>query len=72
MDNKQPFIQGEEDLHQVLNKLRIEHAELEQRLDELNGRIYLTVEEQIEKKKIKKLKLQKKDKIAILLHQTAS
>lgn len=42
-------------------RLRAEHQQLEKRLDELNALVYLTPDEQFERKRIQKLKLQKKD-----------
>ncbi len=42
-------------------ELKREHRALERRLEELNGFVYLTPEEQYERKQIQKLKLQKKD-----------
>jgi hypothetical protein len=44
-----------------LSRLQIEHRDLEARLGELNSHVYLTPEEQLERKRIQKLKLQKKD-----------
>ncbi len=46
--------------------LRREHAELDRKLEALNGRPYLTPQEQVERKRIQKLKLLKKDKIEML------
>ena len=51
----------------VLDQLRREHRELEERLSELNSHLYLTPDEQVEKKRIQKLKLQKKDRILSIL-----
>ncbi len=48
-------------------RLRREHNELEARLSELNDRLYLSPQEQLEKKTLQKLKLAKKDRIASLL-----
>jgi hypothetical protein len=50
----------------VLERLKAEHQALEKRLEELNGHIYLTPEEQVEKKRIQKLKLAAKDHIQAL------
>jgi uncharacterized protein YdcH (DUF465 family) len=49
-----------------LAQLKAEHNELEKRLAEINSHLSLTAEEQLEKKQIQKLKLQKKDQIAAL------
>ena len=49
-----------------VERLEREHRELKARLSELNSRLYLSPEEEIERKTIQKLKLAKKDRIAIL------
>jgi hypothetical protein len=49
-----------------LARLRAEHSELEGRLQELDRYVYLTPDEQFERKRIQKLKLRKKDEIARL------
>ena len=49
-----------------LVRLEREHRELKARLSELNSRLYLSAEEQVERKKIQKLKLAKKDRLAQL------
>lgn len=51
----------------VVDRLRTEHLDLERKLDELNSHIYLTPEEQVERKRIQKLKLLKKDQIQMLV-----
>ena len=48
-------------------KMEAEHRKLEQTLEELNKKKYLTPEEDIERKKIQKQKLQYKDKMAQLV-----
>lgn len=53
----------------TIDSLREEHQALEDRLTELNSRPYLTPSEQAEKQTIKKLKLLKKDQIAILTRE---
>ena len=50
-----------------VDQLRAEHLDLERKLEELNSHIYLTPEEQIERKRIQKLKLLKKDQIHMLV-----
>ncbi len=47
-------------------RLKHEHNELKARLSELNGRLYLSPAEEVEKKTLQKLKLAKKDRIAAL------
>ena len=48
------------------HRLQQEHSELQARLQELDNRLYLTPQEEFERKTIQKLKLQKKDQIAAL------
>jgi len=48
-------------------RLKREHNELKARLSELNGRLYLSPQEELERKTIQKLKLAKKDRIAALM-----
>lgn len=45
-------------------KLGEEHKTLEQLLSEFNDRVYLTPDEEMERKRIQKLKLLKKDRMA--------
>lgn len=54
------------DFQSELSQLKIEHEDLEGQLSELDDLIYLTPEEQIERKNIQKRKLQLKDRIALL------
>ena len=54
---------GRDELSAILMKLREEHQTLEVKLDHLNKRVYLTAEEQVEKKDLQKLKLKTKDQI---------
>ena len=44
-----------------------EHADLERQLGALQGKLYLTPEEEVEKKRLQKLKLAGKDKIMEIL-----
>ena len=44
-----------------------DHRKLETALEDFNKRIYLTAEEQIEKKKLQKMKLASKDRIYVIL-----
>lgn len=46
-----------------------EHILFEEQLDELNKKPYLTQEEEVRKKKIKKLKLSGRDKIEMILRK---
>lgn len=54
---------SEPDLEAEIARLRREHRELKARLSELNSRLRLSVEEQMERKTIQKLKLLKKDQL---------
>ncbi|MBI2373582.1 MAG: DUF465 domain-containing protein [Deltaproteobacteria bacterium] len=53
-------------IREEAHRLRAEHRELKERLNDLNGRVYLSPAEELEKKKLQKMKLQKKDRIAFL------
>ncbi|MBI4823918.1 MAG: YdcH family protein [Nitrospirae bacterium] len=55
--------------NEEFKKLGREHRELDSILAELNGRVYLTPEEEMEKKRLQKLKLQKKDRMAELIRK---
>jgi uncharacterized protein len=55
------------DTQALVAQLRAEHLELEKRLSELNSHLSLTPEELVEKKRIQKMKLLKKDAIQALL-----
>lgn len=44
-----------------------EHRRLDEQLKELDRKVYLTSDEEIERKRLQKLKLAKKDRIAQLL-----
>jgi hypothetical protein len=55
-----------DDVQGTVERLRAEHAALDQRVQELEHRIVLTTEEQIEIVRLKKLKLAAKDRIAVL------
>jgi len=50
-----------------LRKYVEEHITLEKQLEELNKKVYLTPDEEIRQKKIKKLKLVGRDKIEMIL-----
>jgi len=52
-----------------LKTLYEEHAELKRQLESFRLKLYLTAEEEIEKKRIQKLKLASKDRIMELLHR---
>jgi uncharacterized protein len=44
-----------------------EHESLEQRIEELNRRVYLTAEEELERKQLQKVKLAGRDKMEKIL-----
>jgi hypothetical protein len=44
-----------------------EHGELEKKLEDLNGKSYLTADQEIELKRLKKMKLAGRDKIEEIL-----
>ena len=50
-------------------KLEEEHKKLDKYLDEIASKKYLTSDEEIEKKKIQKMKLQYKDRMAQLIRE---
>ncbi|MCB2193594.1 MAG: DUF465 domain-containing protein [Deltaproteobacteria bacterium] len=50
-----------------LAKLWADHLEMEKKLDEMNQRLYLSTEEQIERKQLQKLKLAGRDRIEQIL-----
>jgi uncharacterized protein len=52
-----------------LKTLYEEHAELKRQLESFRIKHYLTAEEEVEKKRIQKLKLASKDRIMELLHR---
>ncbi len=54
------------------DRLQREHEELKARLRELDGRLYLSPAEEVERKTLQKLKLAKKDRIATLVHYTGN
>lgn len=50
-------------------KLHKEHEVLEAQLERFNGRLGLTAEDEVERKKIQKLKLQQKDRMEAILRE---
>jgi uncharacterized protein YdcH (DUF465 family) len=65
---------NEEEIAKVLGseneefqKLKEEHMELESQLAKFDSHVYLTPEEELERKRIQKLKLAKKDRMAELI-----
>lgn len=61
------LIQANLDKEPELTKLWAEHLELEKKLDDMNQRLYLSTEEQMERKHLQKLKLAGRDRIEQIL-----
>lgn len=55
--------------NEEFKQLSEEHSELDRKLTELSEKRYLTPEEQMEKKRIKKNKLRRKDMMAGMIKQ---
>ena len=55
--------------NEEFRKLSEEHRDLDGLLSEIDGKRYLTAEEEIERKRIQKQKLLKKDKMAELVRE---
>lgn len=51
---------------ELVRQLHNEHARLEARIEELNRCLYLGVREQMERKRLQKLKLLTRDRLAVL------
>jgi uncharacterized protein len=47
----------------------LEHQELKHQLEAFRNKLYLTTEEELEKKRIQKLKLASKDRLMDILHR---
>ena len=52
-----------------LKRLYLEHEELEQQLEEYNGRSFLTADEEMEEKRLKKMKLHGVDRMMAILYE---
>jgi uncharacterized protein YdcH (DUF465 family) len=52
-----------------LRALYAEHVELKHQLEAFRDKIHLSTEEELEKKRIQKLKLASKDKLMAILHR---
>jgi len=55
-----------------LRTLYLEHQELKHKLEAFRNKLYLTPEEELERKRIQKLKLASKDRLMELLHRHRS
>lgn len=56
----------ESDVAALLARLQAEHALLDGQIEQLNRRLYLSSREQMERRRLQKLKLATKDRIASL------
>ena len=63
LDLIQKLISGDPELKRRVD----EHEEYERKLAELNRRLHLTPEEEVERKRIQKLKLAGRDRIEVIL-----
>jgi uncharacterized protein YdcH (DUF465 family) len=61
---EQEIIESLKKENEEFKKLLEEHHDLDVTLAEIDKKVYLTPEEEIERKKLQKLKLAKKDKMA--------
>ncbi len=60
---EQEIIERLMEKHEEFRELKQKHAQLEERLEELQKKLYLTLEEELEVKAIKKQKLELKDRM---------
>jgi uncharacterized protein YdcH (DUF465 family) len=67
--NESEIVKLLEQENEEFRKLGKEHRNLDEKLSELQKRLYLSTDEQMEKKRLKKLKLQKKDRRAELIRK---
>ncbi|MDA8105619.1 MAG: DUF465 domain-containing protein [Nitrospiraceae bacterium] len=64
---EQEIIESLKKENEEFKKLLEDHHDLDATLAEMDKKVYLTPEEEIERKKLQKLKLAKKDKMAELI-----
>lgn len=64
---EQEIIEALRSENEEFKKLNEEHKDLEHLLAEIDRKVYLSAEEEVERKKIQKLKLLKKDRMAELV-----
>ncbi len=60
------------DIEAEVSRLQEVHRELKARLSDLNSRLYLSPDEQVERKRLQKLKLATKDRIVRLRASSTS
>jgi hypothetical protein len=56
-----------ENTGELIHRLREEHAMLEEQLEAYSRRVYLSAREQMERKRLKKVKLKTKDRLENLV-----
>ncbi|HWR58416.1 MAG TPA: DUF465 domain-containing protein [Thermodesulfovibrionales bacterium] len=66
---EQEIIEALRSGNEEFKKLNEEHKNLEHLLAEIDRKVYLNADEEIERKKIQKLKLLKKDRMAELVRE---
>jgi uncharacterized protein len=66
---EEELIQQHLDHDGELKALYVEHQELKHQLEAFRNKLYLTTEEELEKKRIQKLKLASKDRIMEILNR---
>ena len=70
--NSSTSSQSPVDMQSEILRLQRQHEQLDSKLEDFNGRAFLTPAEQVERKQLKKLKLQAKDRMSelnrMLLH----
>lgn len=58
--------------HEEYRRLAVEHKSLDEKVAEMESKGYLTPEEDLERNKLKKLKLKKKDRMAEIVREYKS
>ncbi len=66
---EQEIIEALKKENEEFKKLTEEHKNLDHLLTEIDRKVYLNPEEEVERKKIQKLKLMKKDRMAELVRE---